>query len=86
MSFRLSVDLAAQRRKGNIHDSRLRLAEHLASANLAEASCGLFRTLETLDVLLSRRNRELLDGNRCPGNETGTMGSPAHRAVAVPTE
>ncbi len=86
MCFRLSVDLALQRRKGNIHDSRLRLAKHLAPANLAEASRGPFRTLETLDVLLSRRDRETLDRNRCPGDEAGTMGSPAHRAVAVPTE
>ena len=84
--FRIAVDLTVQSRKSYSDDLRLCLAEHLASASFAKASRAIFRALETRDVLLSRCNRETLRRNCGPGHETGTVGPPAHRAMAVPTE
>ena len=86
MRFRFAVDLTVQRRKSDIDDLGLGLAEHLASAYFAEASRAVFRTSVTRDVVFSRGNRETLGRNRGPGHETGAVGSPAHRAMAVPAK
>ncbi len=84
VSIRVTIDFTVQSRKSYIHFLGMCLAEHLASANFAKSSRALFRTLETRDVLLSRGNLETLGRNPDPGHETGTMGTPAHRAMAVP--
>ena len=84
--FRVMIDLTVQSRMSYIDDLRLYQAEQLASAIFAKATRALFRTLESRDVLLSRRNPETLRRNCGPGHETGTVAPPAHRAMAVPTE